>query len=131
MFTETIKVRFCETDALRHVSNTALAGWFESAREPIFKMFLPSLDVTQWPLILAKYSIEFKAQLYYGDNVEIKTEVARIGNSSFELRQQVWQKQTLCAEGMCTMVHFNHTSQQSEPIPEGVRQQLSDHLITA
>ena len=78
---------------------------------------------------ISKYSIEFKAQLYYGDNVEIKTEVARIGNSSFELRQQVWQKQNLCAEGMCTMVHFNHTSQQSEPIPDSVRQQLSDHLI--
>ena len=131
MFKEHIKVRFCETDALRHVSNTALAGWFESAREPIFKLFLPSLDVTQWPLILARYSIDFKAQLYYGTEVEVRTEVARIGNSSFELRQQIWQSDTLCAEGMCTMVHFDHTSQRSEPIPEAIKARLCEHLLTS
>ncbi|MEC8487777.1 MAG: acyl-CoA thioesterase, partial [Pseudomonadota bacterium] len=44
-------VRFCETDALQHVSNTALVTWFEAAREPIFRMFTPELDLNNWPLI--------------------------------------------------------------------------------
>ena len=129
MFTESIKVRFCETDALKHVSNTALAGWFESAREPIFKLFIPDLDVSRWPLILARYSIDFKAQLYYGQGVEVRTEVARIGNSSFELRQQIWQNHELCAEGLCTMVHFDHQSQKSVAIPATVKTALSEHLV--
>ncbi len=45
MLEETFAVRFYETDALAHVSNTVLAGWFESARMPVFKMFSPELDL--------------------------------------------------------------------------------------
>ena len=58
-------VRFCETDALQHVSNTALVAWFEAAREPIFRMFTPELDLQNWPLILASYKVDFLAQLFY------------------------------------------------------------------
>ena len=53
MFSEEFNVRFYETDALAHVSNTVLVGWFESGREPIFKLFNPELDLQNWPLILA------------------------------------------------------------------------------
>ena len=57
-------VRFCETDALQHVSNTALVAWFEAAREPIFRMFTPELDLQNWPLILASYKVDFLAQIF-------------------------------------------------------------------
>jgi len=57
-------VRFCETDALQHVSNTALVAWFEAAREPIFRMFTPELDLQNWPLILASYKVENPTKKY-------------------------------------------------------------------
>lgn len=123
MLTETYKVRFCETDALKHVSNTALVVWFESAREPIFKMFTPSLDLDNWPLILASYKVDFIRQIHLGQ-VEIKTGVSRIGGSSFDVYQEVWQNGTRCGSGTTTMVHFNYESQKSEKIPDEIRQQL-------
>lgn len=45
MFKEIIKPRFNETDALSHINNTVLTAWFEGARDPIFKLFTPDLDV--------------------------------------------------------------------------------------
>lgn len=123
MLTETYKVRFCETDALKHVSNTALVVWFESAREPIFKMFTPSLDLDNWPLILASYKVDFLRQIHLGQ-VEIKTGVSRIGGSSFDVYQEVWQNSARCGSGTTTMVHFNYESQKSEKIPDEIRQQL-------
>ncbi|WP_416307173.1 acyl-CoA thioesterase [Neptunicella sp. SCSIO 80796] len=124
MLSEHFKVRFYETDALKHVSNTVLVGWFEAAREPLFKLFNDELDLDNWPLILASYKVDFIAQIFYGQEVEIKTAISRLGNSSFEVYQQVWQNNKLCAEGHTTMVHFDYQSQKSAPIPAAIKQQL-------
>lgn len=124
MIQENYKVRFSETDALQHVSNTTLVNWFESARDPIFKMFNPTMDLDNWPLILASYKVDFLKQIFLGE-VTIKTGVSRIGGSSFDVYQEVWQNGQRCAKGLTTMVHFNYHQQKAEPIPEPVRQQLN------
>jgi acyl-CoA thioester hydrolase len=130
MLEETYKVRFCETDALQHVSNTALVVWFESAREPIFKIFNPTLNVNKWPLILASYKVDFLKQIYLGE-VTIKTGVSRIGGSSFDVFQEVWQNGERAAKGLTTMVNFSYESQKSAPIPDDIRQQLLELSVDA
>jgi len=40
MISETIKPRFLETDALGHINNTVVPGWFEGARDPVFRWFM-------------------------------------------------------------------------------------------
>ncbi len=129
MLSETYSVRFYETDALAHVSNTVVVGWFESGREPIFKMFTPELDLRNWPLILASYHVDFHRQIYYGKSVEIRTYVSRLGGSSFDTYQEVWQDGQKCASGTTTMVHFDYQSQKSVVIPDDIRSQLQQHFI--
>ncbi|MDP5133495.1 MAG: acyl-CoA thioesterase, partial [Paraglaciecola sp.] len=118
MLREEIKVRFCETDALAHVSNTVLVQWFETAREPIFRMFNPELDLKNWPLILASYKVDFLQQIYYGKLVEVRTFVSRIGNSSFDIYQELWQNEQHCATGVTTLVHFDFTLSKAQTINE-------------
>jgi acyl-CoA thioester hydrolase len=125
MLSETHKVRFYETDALKHVSNTVVAGWFETARESIFRMFTPNLDLDNWPLILASYKIDFLSQIFYGHDIEIRTGVSRIGKSSFDVYQEIWQNNERCSSGTTTMVHFDYKTQGSCPIPESVLPQLN------
>ena len=129
MLSETHKVRFYETDALKHVSNTVVAGWFETARESIFKMFTPTLDLDNWPLILASYKIDFLAQIFYGQDIEIRTGISRIGKSSFDVYQEIWQADKNCASGTTTMVHFDYKNQGSCPIPEDALSQLNAIFI--
>lgn len=129
-FEDTYQVRFYETDALRHVSNTVLVGWFESAREPIFKMFTPELDLDNWPLILASYKVDFLAQIFYGQPVTVKTQISRLGNSAFDVYQTLWQNGECCAKGLTTMVHFDYQTQKSAPIPTAIRQGLESYLIS-
>lgn len=124
----TYDVRFYETDALQHVSNTVLVGWFESAREPIFRMFTPELDLQNWPLILASYKVDFLEQLFYGHSVTVRTMIGRLGKSSFEVYQEVWQQGKCCASGTTTMVHFDYKTQKSAPIPDSVRTELETYL---
>ena len=87
-----IQPRFQETDALGHINNTVPAVWFESARDPLFRIFSPELDVHDWHLIIAGYTVQFKRELFYGQPVTIKTGVRRIGSSSFTIWQEAWQQ---------------------------------------
>ncbi len=128
MFTDTFDVRFYETDALKHVSNTVLVGWFESARIPIFKVFNPTLDLDNWPLILASYKVDFLQQIYLGYPVTVKTWISRLGNSSFDVYQELHQQEEVKASGITTLVHFDYVSQKSAPISEEVRAVLLSHL---
>jgi acyl-CoA thioester hydrolase len=122
-------VRFYETDGLQHVGNTALVGWFETARLPIFKFFTPTLDLNNWPLILANYNVDFLEQIYLADPVEIKTWISHIGNSSFVVYQEVWQSDTKKAKGTTTLVRFDYASKKAVRIPDDIRAMLEEHRI--
>ena len=128
MFKQIVTPRFSETDALGHIGNTALPVWLEGARQPIFRIFSPELNLKKWPLILAKTEINFLGQLYYGSDVEIRTFIGKLGKSSFEVHQELWQNNSKCGLGIATMVCFDFDTQKSRPISDAERQKLSMHL---
>ena len=127
MFSENFSPRFSDTDALGHINNTMVPIWFEGARDPIFRLFMPELNIDQWQLILAKIDVEYLGQIFYGREVTIKSYISRIGNSSFDVYQEVWQQGKLCASGTAVMVHFCYQSQGSKQIPEEVKLTLAQH----
>lgn len=129
MFSEKLMPRFSDTDALGHINNTLLPVWFEGARDPVFRLFMPDLDTKNWQLILAKFDVEFHAQLYYGEDIEIRTYIGRIGSSSFTVYQEAWQKNTKCASGTAVMVHFCFENQSSLKITENIKAQMTSHLF--
>jgi len=128
VFSETFSPRFSDTDALGHINNTLVPIWFEGARKPIFQFFVPSLDPKQWNLILANIDVAFKAQMYFGFDMEVKTYISHIGNSSFKVYQELWQQGKCCASGTATMVHYDYTAEKSAQIPEQIKQVLIEHL---
>lgn len=128
MFSEKITPRFSDTDALGHINNTMVPVWFEGARDPIFRLFTPELDLKAWPLILAKIDVSFLAQMYYGQELEIRTMISRIGGASFDVLQEVWQNGKKCASGTAVMVNFCYKTQGSVKIPENIKQVLQQHL---
>jgi len=103
--------------------------WFEQAREPVFECFVPDLDPQKWNLIIAKIEVEFVHEIYYGRQVEIRTHLLKIGNSSMLIGQEAHQSGTLCARGRCTMVHYDYELRQSVPIPDPIRERLEAHLV--
>lgn len=129
MIQEIISPRFCETDGLGHINNTVVAQWFEGARDPIFKWFTPDLNLSNWKLILAKTTVEFHAELQYGADVELKTYISRIGNSSFDVYQEAWQEGNKCASGTAVMVHFNYETKKSQKITKIIIDKMNDNFI--
>jgi acyl-CoA thioester hydrolase len=129
MLSEKLMPRFSETDVLGHINNTVLPVWFEAARVPIFKIFTPDLDPKQWKLIIAKVEVTFKDELFYGQEVEIKSAIERLGSSSFVILQQAWQHGACCAEGKTVMVRYDFANKGSQPLSEEEKQQLTAFLL--
>ena len=129
MIDETIKPRFCETDGLGHINNTVVAQWFEGARDPVFRWFTPDLGINKWQLILAKTTVEFHAELQYGEDVVLKTYISRIGNSSFDVYQEAWQQGIKCASGTAVMVHFDFQTKKSKKIAAAIVEEVLKHNV--
>ena len=129
MFTQTIIPRFLETDALGHINNNTYGVWFEAARDPLFKLFVPDLDIKKFNIVMAHSSFDFLKEVFWGEEVIIKSAIGWIKNSSFELVHAVYQKGVLCTTGKCIMIHYNYATKQSIPIPDTIRATLEEHLF--
>jgi acyl-CoA thioester hydrolase len=131
MFKIDVIPRFGDIDGLKHVNNTVLAVWFEKGRNPIFRMFTPNLDLSyeEWKLILVRTEFDFIGQMYYGKDVEIRTFISRIGNSSFTIGHEAWQDDELKAKGSAVLVHYDFINQVPLPITDDIRKNLEEHLI--
>lgn len=126
-----VKVRFCETDALGHISNISYFIYLEEVRTDFFAELGFGRDLNNWKIILASISCDFISQGYYDQKLIVLTEVSRIGNSSFQLVHKIKDVESgqLIAKGQADAVHFNFDTQKSEDLPEDKRQQLERYLI--
>ncbi|RBQ22946.1 hypothetical protein ALNOE001_13390 [Candidatus Methanobinarius endosymbioticus] len=132
MFKDYVTPRFGNIDGLKHVNNTVVADWFEMGRNGIFRYFNPNLDLSyeNWKLIMVRTEFDFVSQMYYGIDVEIRTYVLKIGNSSFTTGHEAWQNGELKSKGKAVIVHYDFIEKKSKSIPDEIREKLIEHLIS-
>lgn len=130
MFKSIIDVSSRDTDSLGHVNNTSLPLWFETSRNELYRIFNPSMELKPetWNLIMVHTEFDYLDQIYYGYEVEIRTYIEEIGNTSFTVYQEAWQKGKLRGIGRAILVDFNFNNQKKVPIPEDIRKELEKHL---
>jgi acyl-CoA thioester hydrolase len=130
LFTTTVTPRFGDMDMLGHINNTVPVVWFELARNPLFKIFDPLLEMKRetFPLIMAHTDYDYVAQLYFQHEVEIRTYISRIGTKSFTVYHEAWQQGRLCVKGNAVVVHYDFNAEKSTPIPEEKKRLLEKHL---
>lgn len=127
MFRTIIRPRVSETDGVGHINNTTIPVWFEAGREGIFKIFMPELSFANWKAILVNMNVDFVSETYFGQDVEVRTWINRLGNTSYIIEEELYQGERLCAKGTATYVNFNQETHKPEPIPPEIREQLSAH----
>jgi acyl-CoA thioester hydrolase len=124
-----LRVRFGDTDMLGHVNNASYFTYMEEARCD----FVQAIGMKEVPLILASAKVDFRAQSYFGDTLEIETWVTRIGNSSFDVANVMRNAETgtVVFEGVAVIVYFDYAEQKPKRIPDDLRKLLEQYLEPA
>ncbi|OJH48385.1 thioesterase superfamily protein [Methanohalophilus portucalensis FDF-1] len=78
---------------------------------------------------MARTEFDFLGEMYFDGDVEIRTYIARLGNSSFTIGHEAWQRGELKAKGKAVIVHYDFMEKKALPIPPEIRTRLEEHLI--
>ncbi|WP_088007340.1 acyl-CoA thioesterase [Indiicoccus explosivorum] len=124
-----VKVRFCETDALGHISNISYFIYLEEARTDFFGEMGFEMGIGDWKFILASAACDFVSQGYFNQKLKVISEIGRIGNSSFTIIHRIVDGGgKLIATGEASIVFFDFENQRSERLPDWFRERLADHM---
>ncbi|MDQ0339798.1 acyl-CoA thioester hydrolase [Caldalkalibacillus uzonensis] len=129
MFETKITPRVSETDGVGHINNTFIPTWLEAGRHELFKIFTPDLSFENWRMVIVNTNVDYINQIYFGQDVAVKTWIKKIGNTSIVLYEEIHQAGQVCVKATATYVNFNLKTQKPEPIPEDIRIQLKQHML--
>lgn len=129
MLTHQVHTRFGDSDQLQHMHHLTYAEWFEEARNPIFQWFNPKFDLNTWNLILVHIELDYLGQVHFSDqDIEIRSWISHIGNSSFTVAQAAYKKDGSCAAtGKCVLLYFDFEKQKGVTVPPELRKKLEEH----
>jgi len=114
-------VRFRDLDSLGHVNNAVYSTYLEQARIAFLRPH--GAEVTS--MILARVEIDFRAQVEFGETVEITLWPSRVGTKSFELAYEMRVGERLVAEAKTVLVAFDYERGESKPLPDVWRKLLA------
>ena len=66
----------------------------------------------------------------FGD-VEIRTYVLKIGDTSVTLVHEAWQSDKLKVRGTSVLVYYDFIKKEAMPIPNGIKMKLTEHTVPA
>ena len=119
-----ITVRFRDIDALGHVNNAVFFTFLETARVEYMHSVVfgtATRNLSEWGLILAQISCDFKKPIYLGQTVEVGTRVAKMRNASFLVEQRIEADGQLSALAKAVVVHYDYQAGKSVRIPDDFR----------
>src|SRR5436190_1493600 len=118
-----IQIRFKDIDMFNHVNNANHITYFELARVKYFDdVVKEEVNWSEQGIILAKITVDYKAPIYFKDNLFVYTKCNRLGNKSFDLIYSLVKeqggKETELASGSSVQVCFDYQKQTTIAIPE-------------
>ncbi|ATY85387.1 acyl-CoA thioesterase [Kyrpidia spormannii] len=123
----TVRVRYCETDAMGHVNNVSYLIYLEQGRTDFMREIRKDLG-REVGIVLASIRCDFRAPCYFDDELQVRTEIQRVGKTSITMSQAILKGDQLVAEGESVIVHVDPVVQRPVPIPDDLRQVLMGQM---
>ena len=122
------RLRFNDTDRLGHVNNAVFAVMLEQGRSELaLEAGLP-VESDGRALVIVRLELEFLREMAWPGTVTVETEVARLGNRSFTLRQRLISASELCARAVTVLVVMDRAARRAVPLDVAWRDSLTRWL---
>ena len=124
-FTTTIPVRITDLNYGKHVGNDTILSMIHEARVQYLKQLgYGELDLAGVGVIMSDVGIEFKSELFYGDEVIVSVAAADISKIAFDLYYKLEKRSgdssVLVAVAKTGMVCYDYGKKKVAAIPEEV-----------
>ncbi len=125
-----IQVRFRDTDAFGHVNNAVFFTYLELAR---VRYLIDVLELEgpfeRMPLILARVELDFRSPIMFGEEVEVTSQVDRVGRSSIAMSHALTAgaERRLVGESASVLVTYDYAVARPIPVPDDWRRKLEAH----
>ena len=118
-------VRFRDLDPMGHVNNAVYLSYIEQARcEYVLSLgAAPSID--DFPLILARTEIDFRAPIRFGDTVDVGVRTGRLGTKSFDLEYELRVDGRVVAEARSVQVFYDYERGSAAELPDDWKERLA------
>lgn len=124
------KLRFVDTDRQGHVNSSVFNTMLETGRAEILYNPNQSLAAENCSFVIAHLNLDFLAEITWPGQIDIGTKVTRIGRSSIDMEQAVYQNGRCAATAKTTIVHVNNSTRRSHPLGELAISALSTFCLT-
>lgn len=122
-------IRYSDLDPNGHVNNGAINAFFEDGRVCFRNERMLRLgDKFLTGFALVKFSVEYLAPLFFPGSVEIGTMVTRIGSTSYNLGQGIFDGEICVATAEVVTVFFDPKNNKSQKLTDELRIILQDAM---
>ena len=124
-----IPIRITDLNYGGHVGNDIILSLVHEARVQYLRHFgYGELELAGYGLIMADAAIEFKQELFYGQQIRVEVQAREFTRLGFELYyrfSQAQQPEKAVAHVKTGMVCFDYSQKKPAALPEEVREKLS------
>lgn len=125
-----VTLRYSDQDPMGHINNVVYGAYFAEGRNAFIGQLVKRLAPANIDFVLASVKIEYREEVYYPGRVDVGSAVLRIGNKSLTLGHGLFKDDELKASAESVVVFIDATTGQSVPIPDEVREALTQGLAT-
>jgi acyl-CoA thioester hydrolase len=125
----TEKLRYGDTDRQGHINNAVFLTLLESGRVAIIYDPKDPMAAEGCAFVIARVEVDFRAELNWPGNVEVGTAVTRVGTSSMEISQALFQNGACAATSRSVIVQMNEATRRSHPLTERARARLQEFSV--
>ena len=123
------KLRYADTDRQGHVNNAVFSTFLETGRAELLLDPENPFTADQASFVIASLTLHFVAEINWPGKVDIGTGIARVGNSSMQLFQGVFQDGRCVATAETVIVQMDDRTRKSSPLSDKARAFLTDNLM--
>ena len=115
-------IRYSDLDPNGHVNNGAINAFFEDGRVFFRNEHMLQLgDDILTGFVLVKFSVNYLAPLFFPGSVDIGTVVTRVGRSSYNLGQGIFDGEKCVATAEVVTVFIDSNTKKSQELTHDLR----------
>jgi acyl-CoA thioester hydrolase len=123
------KIRYADTDRQGHINNAIFSVFLETGRvELLYNPENPLYDKDA-SFVIVNINLSLLSEIKWPGTVEIGSAVLKLGNSSINFVQGLYQNGRLVANAETIIVHVDNTTKRSKPLSIETRTFLNQFML--